>query len=72
VRVSGNQIQSLLYLTCNSPQTGSNGANLSFPQEFGIGPVEGNPAQSDRNEWILGVVKYALQCLSRVPALKLT
>lgn len=37
-------------------QTGTNGANLSFPQEFGIGPVEGDPAQSDKNEWILGVV----------------
>jgi MFS family permease len=32
-------------------QTGSNGANLSFPEEFGI-----NPSRSDRNQWITGFV----------------
>lgn len=33
-------------------QTGANGANLSFPEEFGLagGP---NPA---RNQWIVGVI----------------
>jgi sugar porter (SP) family MFS transporter len=31
-------------------QTGSNGANLSFPQEFGIG------SQSDYDTWIVGLV----------------
>jgi len=30
-------------------QTGSNGANLSFPQEFGI-------AGKGRDEWIVGVI----------------
>lgn len=32
-------------------QTGSNGANLSFPEQFGI-----DPNLSDRNEWITGFV----------------
>jgi hypothetical protein len=31
-------------------QTGSNGANLSFPDEFGIGSGTG------RDEWIVGLV----------------
>ena len=41
---------------------GSNGANLSFPQEFGIaatGPQcdePGGAARCDRNSWIVGVV----------------
>jgi hypothetical protein len=30
-------------------QTGSNGANLSFPQEFGI-------AGEGRDEWIVGAI----------------
>ncbi|KAF9559864.1 hypothetical protein CPC08DRAFT_742953 [Agrocybe pediades] len=34
-------------------QTGSNGANLSFPQEFGIDSHSGN---AGRNEWIVGVI----------------
>ncbi|KAL8696592.1 MAG: hypothetical protein Q9224_002714 [Gallowayella concinna] len=36
-------------------QTGSNGANLSFPQEFGLANDEGvvNPG---RDEWVVGVV----------------
>lgn len=38
-------------------QTGSNGANLSFPQEFGIGDGEnyGSPNQV-RDSWLVGVV----------------
>ncbi|KAI5365388.1 putative major facilitator, sugar transporter, major facilitator superfamily [Septoria linicola] len=38
-------------------QTGSNGANLSFPQEFGIGfgETEGHPNQV-RDSWLVGVV----------------
>ncbi|KAF7189925.1 putative polyol transporter 6 [Pseudocercospora fuligena] len=38
-------------------QTGSNGANLSFPQEFGIGNGEnmGHPNQV-RDSWLVGVV----------------
>ncbi|BEJ11812.1 hypothetical protein CspHIS471_0202720 [Cutaneotrichosporon sp. HIS471] len=36
-------------------QTGSNGANLSFPLEFGIGAAEGQPGwQAD--EWTVGLV----------------
>ncbi|KAL9021892.1 MAG: hypothetical protein Q9185_000906 [Variospora sp. 1 TL-2023] len=36
-------------------QTGSNGANLSFPSEFGLADAEGtvNPG---RDEWIVGVI----------------
>ncbi|PQE27877.1 hexose transporter protein [Rutstroemia sp. NJR-2017a BBW] len=38
-------------------QTGSNGANLSFPAEFGIGQGE-NPASPnhDRDNWLVGLV----------------
>ncbi|EON61729.1 hypothetical protein W97_00945 [Coniosporium apollinis CBS 100218] len=38
-------------------QTGSNGANLSFPTEFGIGhgETEGHPNQ-DRDNWLVGLV----------------
>ncbi|KAF2171108.1 hypothetical protein M409DRAFT_64087 [Zasmidium cellare ATCC 36951] len=38
-------------------QTGSNGANLSFPQEFGIGHGEeiGHPNQV-RDSWLVGIV----------------
>ena len=41
-------------------QTGSNGANLSFPQEFGIGhgETEGQPDQ-DRDNWLVGLVNAA-------------
>ena len=34
-------------------QTGSNGANLSFPQEFGL--VVGEEGNS-RDDWILGII----------------
>lgn len=41
-------------------QTGSNGANLSFPQEFGIGhghdPTNPN---YDRDNWLVGLVNAA-------------
>lgn len=36
-------------------QTGSNGANLSFPQEFGIGRQVGEVG-GERDEWIVGLV----------------
>lgn len=39
-------------------QTGSNGANLSFPQEFGIGAGEEPPGtpNHDRDNWLVGLV----------------
>ncbi|MCJ1364975.1 hypothetical protein MMC16_004093 [Acarospora aff. strigata] len=41
-------------------QTGSNGANLSFPQAFGIGEGEtaGAPNQ-DRDNWLVGLINAA-------------
>lgn len=36
-------------------QTGSNGANLSFPQEFGLTSEPGNP-RAEINDWIVGVI----------------
>ena len=39
-------------------QTGSNGANLSFPADFGILPVEGTP-DYDKNNWLVGLVNAA-------------
>ncbi|KAG6850372.1 hypothetical protein H0H93_014326 [Arthromyces matolae] len=36
-------------------QTGSNGANLSFPVEFGIPTTAGEP-NAARNEWIVGLI----------------
>ncbi|KAL8838541.1 MAG: hypothetical protein Q9170_002083 [Blastenia crenularia] len=36
-------------------QTGSNGANLSFPQEFGLANEKGEPF-TEKDEWIIGVV----------------
>ncbi|ODN80979.1 hypothetical protein L202_03089 [Cryptococcus amylolentus CBS 6039] len=39
-------------------QTGSNGANLSFPIEFGISDADGDPNQA-RNQWIVGLVNSA-------------
>ncbi|KAK8861192.1 hypothetical protein IAR55_002011 [Kwoniella newhampshirensis] len=39
-------------------QTGSNGANLSFPVEFGISDAKGAPNAS-RNQWIVGLVNAA-------------
>lgn len=36
-------------------QTGSNGANLSFPQEFGIAAKEGEP-NWQRDEWLVGLI----------------
>ncbi|OJJ51536.1 hypothetical protein ASPZODRAFT_163358 [Penicilliopsis zonata CBS 506.65] len=39
-------------------QTGSNGANLSFPQAFGIPDGKDDP-NAARNEWIIGLVNAA-------------
>ncbi|KAF8808916.1 sugar transporter [Phlegmacium glaucopus] len=39
-------------------QTGTNGANLSFPQVFGIPTEDGNPNVA-RNQWIVGVINSA-------------
>lgn len=36
-------------------QTGSNGANLSFPQAFGLEDQEGDPNASV-NQWIVGLI----------------
>lgn len=41
-------------------QTGSNGANLSFPDEFGIG------SGSDRDTWLVGLVNAAPYIASAV------
>ncbi|KAF4622132.1 hypothetical protein D9613_009095 [Agrocybe pediades] len=46
-------------------QTGSNGANLSFPQEFGLTSEAGNP-NAERNDWIVGLINsgpYIGSCL---------
>ncbi|TFK17255.1 sugar transporter [Coprinopsis marcescibilis] len=37
-------------------QTGSNGANLSFPQEFGLHSDDPNDPNRERNDWIVGVI----------------
>jgi sugar porter (SP) family MFS transporter len=41
-------------------QTGSNGANLSFPTEFGI-PIDSSVPEAERehNEWLVGLVNAA-------------
>jgi len=39
-------------------QTGSNGANLSFPQEFGIAAPKGDP-NYERDGWIVGLTNAA-------------
>lgn len=43
-------------------QTGSNGANLSFPTEFGI-PIDDNAPNREHNEWLVGMINagYAFQ-----------
>ncbi|KAI9736988.1 MAG: hypothetical protein M1834_000577 [Cirrosporium novae-zelandiae] len=41
-------------------QTGSNGANLSFPEEFGIGQGDNpNSPNQDRDNWLVGLVNAA-------------
>ncbi|TFK35902.1 hypothetical protein BDQ12DRAFT_655262 [Crucibulum laeve] len=45
-------------------QTGSNGANLLFPQEFGLTSEAGNP-NAEKNEWIVGIINagpYLASC----------
>ena len=37
-------------------QTGSNGANLSFPQAFGLWDYEINDVKRGTDEWIVGVI----------------
>ena len=39
-------------------QTGSNGANLSFPIQFGI-DAGSDPANADRDNWLVGLVNSA-------------
>jgi len=39
-------------------ETGSNGANLSFPAEFNIDPETPGP-EASRNQWIVGVINSA-------------
>jgi len=39
-------------------QTGSNGANLSFPEVFNIAQKPGDP-NNTRNDWIVGVINAA-------------
>jgi sugar porter (SP) family MFS transporter len=39
-------------------QTGSNGANLSFPQEFGLAHKKGTK-EAEKDEWIVGLVNAA-------------
>ncbi|KAI9761432.1 MAG: hypothetical protein M1840_001945 [Geoglossum simile] len=40
-------------------QTGSNGANLSFPQEFGIPDTPKGVPNAERNSWLIGLVNAA-------------
>ena len=47
-----------LFICRGWDQTGSNGANLSFPQVFGIAQTPGDPNNS-RNDWIVGVINAA-------------
>lgn len=37
-------------------QTGSNGANLSFPKDFGLEGSHLTPAEAARGQWIVGVI----------------
>jgi len=37
-------------------QTGSNGANLSFPMEFGINDTNKSDANYERNLWLVGLI----------------
>jgi len=47
-------------------QTGSNGANLSFPDEFGISTSDSDPNKASTNQWIVGMINaapYIASCL---------
>ena len=37
-------------------QTGSNGANLSFPQAFGLYDYETKAVRAGKDEWIVGII----------------
>jgi sugar porter (SP) family MFS transporter len=41
-------------------QTGSNGANLSFPEQFGIPISDPTDPNYDRNNWLVGLVNSAI------------
>ncbi|KAJ5467644.1 Major facilitator superfamily domaingeneral substrate transporter [Penicillium sp. IBT 31633x] len=47
-------------------QTGSNGANLSFPDAFGISEDPAKSPHADRNLWLVGVVNAAPYIASAV------
>ncbi|KAJ7497103.1 hypothetical protein FB451DRAFT_1210063 [Mycena latifolia] len=51
-------VMALLIVHLSWDQTGSNGANLSFPQEFGIDDTGTGPTAA-RNQWIIGVINSA-------------
>jgi hypothetical protein len=40
-------------------QTGSNGANLSFPDEFDISTTDPDPNKAANNQWIVGMINAA-------------
>lgn len=59
--VSELDLLSLTFRAClcrGWDQTGSNGANLTFPADFGILPVQGTP-DYDKNNWLVGLVNAA-------------
>ena len=45
-------------------QTGSNGANLSFPQALGIDNTPGSP-NAQRNDWIVGLINSGYVLIRR-------
>jgi len=52
-------------------QTGSNGANLSFPQEFHISPDVPDQHEAIKNQWIVGMINAAYVCsLPKFPIVK--
>ncbi|WOO76526.1 Putative polyol transporter 1 [Vanrija pseudolonga] len=56
-------------------QTGSNGANLSFPQEFGIATTLPNGERApnaDWNEWIIGIINSVPYLAGALPGVWLS
>ncbi|KAH8804213.1 sugar transporter [Flagelloscypha sp. PMI_526] len=51
-------------------QTGSNGANLTFPKDFGI--AEDDPVHGSRNQWLVGVINAGPYLASVFPGCWLT